>query len=173
MDGVEQSLLEIRQGRCLCTEDDLARLESGQVRSSDLADDVKRVNRDRAAHYEIQSVLLAERSDVADHLGDVRLVDCLSGPAHRTDEVDPTEHDPLDAALTRSDERKIGTRLLFGGNPLRQPAYIGVPHRVHGTLDNANLITEGTFWIGVWPGLTKPMLDYMVESIGDFLDTSH
>jgi CDP-6-deoxy-D-xylo-4-hexulose-3-dehydrase len=40
-------------------------------------------------------------------------------------------------------------------------------------LDNANLITEGTFWIGVWPGLTKPMLDYMVESIGDFLDTSH
>ena len=70
------------------------------------------------------------------------------------------------------DERKIGTRLLFGGNLLRQPAYIGVPHRVHGTLDNANLITEGTFWIGVWPGLSKPMLDYMVESIGEFTDSA-
>ena len=67
------------------------------------------------------------------------------------------------------DERKIGTRLLFGGNLLRQPAYLDVPHRVHGSLDNADQITEGTFWIGVWPGLTKPMLDYMVESITEFV----
>lgn len=67
------------------------------------------------------------------------------------------------------DDRKIGTRLLFGGNLLRQPAYLDVPHRVHGSLKNADRITEGTFWIGVWPGLTKPMLDYMVESIGEFV----
>ncbi len=69
------------------------------------------------------------------------------------------------------DERKIGTRLLFGGNLLRQPAYLGVPHRVHGSLTNADRITEGTFWIGVWPGLTSPMLDYMVESIGEFVSS--
>ena len=68
------------------------------------------------------------------------------------------------------DERKIGTRLLFGGNLLRQPAYLDVPHRVHGSLKNADRITEGTFWIGVWPGLTKQMLDYMVESIFEFTE---
>ena len=81
-------------------------------------------------------------------------------------EDSPVSRDKLVRFL---DERKIGTRLLFGGNLLRQPAYLDVPHRVHGTLDVANQITEGTFWIGVWPGLTKPMLDYMVESIGEFV----
>ncbi len=81
-------------------------------------------------------------------------------------EESPISRDKLVRFL---DERKIGTRLLFGGNLLRQPAYLSVPHRVHGTLDNANRITEGTFWIGVWPGLTEAMLDYMVESIGEFV----
>ena len=62
-------------------------------------------------------------------------------------------------------EAKIATRLLFGGNLLRQPAFIGTPRRVVGELINTDIVMTDTFWIGVWPGLTIPMLDYMIEQI--------
>jgi CDP-6-deoxy-D-xylo-4-hexulose-3-dehydrase len=60
--------------------------------------------------------------------------------------------------------RKIGTRLLFGGNLVRQPAYQGVSYRVVGSLKNADFVMNQVFWIGVYPGLTRPMLDYVIES---------
>lgn len=66
-------------------------------------------------------------------------------------------------------ERKIGTRLLFGGNLLRQPAFAGTPRRVYGELINTDTVMNDTFWIGVWPGLTLPMLDYMIESIHEII----
>jgi CDP-6-deoxy-D-xylo-4-hexulose-3-dehydrase len=61
--------------------------------------------------------------------------------------------------------KKIGTRLLFGGNLLRQPAFIGTPRRVIGNLVNTDQIMNDTFWIGVWPGITLEMMDFMIESI--------
>ena len=61
--------------------------------------------------------------------------------------------------------RQIGTRLLFGGNLLRQPAYRGIEKRVIGDLANSDFVTSQVFWIGVYPGLTTEMLDYVVESI--------
>ena len=67
--------------------------------------------------------------------------------------------------LKALDQRKIGTRLLFGGNLLRQPAYRDVPHRVVGSLERSDEVTERTFWLGVYPGLTEPMLDYVAESL--------
>jgi CDP-6-deoxy-D-xylo-4-hexulose-3-dehydrase len=66
-------------------------------------------------------------------------------------------------------ERKIATRLLFGGNLLRQPGFANTPRRVVGELTNTDVVMNSTFWIGVWPGLTVPMLDYMIESLHQIL----
>jgi len=66
-------------------------------------------------------------------------------------------------------EKKIGTRLLFGGNLLRQPAFIGTPRRVIGDLANTDRIMNDTFWIGVWPGLSIEMLDYIIYSIHEII----
>ena len=65
-------------------------------------------------------------------------------------------------------EKKIGTRLLFGGNLLKQPAFIGTPRRVIGDLQNSDIVMNDTFWIGVWPGLTEQMLEYVVSNLHSF-----
>jgi len=67
------------------------------------------------------------------------------------------------------ESRKIATRLLFGGNLVRQPAYRNVPHRVAGTLKNSDFVMNQVFWLGVYPGLTAAMLDYVIETLHDLL----
>ncbi|MEO3811072.1 lipopolysaccharide biosynthesis protein RfbH [Sphaerisporangium sp. B11E5] len=68
------------------------------------------------------------------------------------------------------ENRKIGTRRLFGGNLLRHPAYTDVPHRVVGDLTNTDIIMTQTFHVGVYPGLTDEMIDYVVSSIKEFVE---
>ena len=67
------------------------------------------------------------------------------------------------------DSRKIGTRLMFAGNILRQPAYRSIDFRVVGDLTNTDTIMRRSFWIGVFPGLTKEMLEYAANSIEEFV----
>ena len=64
---------------------------------------------------------------------------------------------------------KIGTRLLFAGNLLRQPAYQGCEYRVAGELRNTDFVMNNVFWVGVYPGLTPPMLDFVAKTIIEFV----
>jgi len=68
------------------------------------------------------------------------------------------------------ESHKIGTRLLFGGNLVRQPAYRNSSYRIASPLKNADFIMNNVFWIGVYPGLTQSMLDYICESIKEFCE---
>jgi CDP-6-deoxy-D-xylo-4-hexulose-3-dehydrase len=65
--------------------------------------------------------------------------------------------------------RGIGTRLLFGGNLLRQPAFIDTPRRLIGELTNTDTVMNDTFWIGVWPGLNEKMVEFMVDSLHEII----
>jgi CDP-6-deoxy-D-xylo-4-hexulose-3-dehydrase len=67
------------------------------------------------------------------------------------------------------DSRKIGTRLLFAGNITKQPGYQHVDFRIVGNLENTDIVMRRSFWVGVFPGLTKPMLDYVITSISDYM----
>ncbi len=73
--------------------------------------------------------------------------------------------------LTRElESKRIGTRLLFGGNLARQPAYEGREFRVVGELPNTNFVMNNVFWVGVYPGLTEPMLDFISDTMLQFID---
>jgi CDP-4-dehydro-6-deoxyglucose reductase, E1 len=83
--------------------------------------------------------------------------------------IRPTSGVNREALVEFLNEKKIGTRLLFGGNLLHQPYMKRYEVRVVGDLTNADLVTTNTFWLGVYPGLTEDHLTYMVETIKGFL----
>ena len=79
------------------------------------------------------------------------------------------------AQLTRHlDEKKIGSRRLFGGNLVRQPAFVQLRRdcpgafRTVGDLRGADRLMRSALFVGVYPGLTAPMIDYVVETVGEF-----
>ena len=77
--------------------------------------------------------------------------------------VKPRNEFTRNYVIEKLEQHKIGLRLLFGGNLVNQPAFIGTPMRIVGDLNNTNNIMNNTLWIGVWPGLSKQMLDYIIE----------
>jgi len=83
--------------------------------------------------------------------------------------LDPAHPVNREDLLRFLDSRKIGTRLLFAGNITKQPAYKDVEFRIVGDLTNTDIVMKRSFWVGVYPGLITPMLDYVIESISDFM----
>ncbi|MGA2228649.1 MAG: DegT/DnrJ/EryC1/StrS family aminotransferase, partial [Syntrophobacteraceae bacterium] len=67
------------------------------------------------------------------------------------------------AVVRYLEEHKIATRLLFGGNLIRQPAYHDKPYRVAGELKTSDTVMNQTFWIGIYPGISPPMMDYVLD----------
>src|SRR5579859_2890709 len=66
---------------------------------------------------------------------------------------------------------QIETRLVFGGNIVRQPGFLNIEKRIHGELRDSDIIMRDTFFIGVYPGLTPEMIDYMLEIVAEFFVT--
>ena len=123
--------------------------------------------------------IAARRSNYAylrerlDHLSDVfefaavheKAVPSWFGFPIRVRESAPFDRNTLVAFL---ESRRIATRLLFGGNLVRQPAYRGLEYRVVGELTNTDRIMHGTLWVGCYPGLTAEMLDWIVATLHAF-----
>jgi CDP-4-dehydro-6-deoxyglucose reductase, E1 len=65
----------------------------------------------------------------------------------------------------------IDTRPLFAGNITKQPYFANISYRVVGNLENTDLIMNNTFWIGVFPGLTQEMLQYIMKEFKNFINT--
>lgn len=74
-----------------------------------------------------------------------------------------------DDLVKHLNDMKIGTRLLFGGNITRQPYMKDRNYRVVGDLTNSDVVTERTFWVGVYPGLGESEIGYMVDTIAKFV----
>jgi len=91
---------------------------------------------------------------------------CWFGFAITVKDKAPFDRDELVAFLNK---KKIGTRNLFGGNLLRQPAYASLNARRIGLLENSDRVARDTFWIGVWPGIDQARMDYMLENLREFM----
>ncbi len=72
--------------------------------------------------------------------------------------------------VKRLEARRIGTRMLFGGNLIRQPAYAEAVYRVAGSLERSDAMMDRAFWVGVFPGLTPAMVDFVASEIRSGLD---
>jgi CDP-6-deoxy-D-xylo-4-hexulose-3-dehydrase len=83
--------------------------------------------------------------------------------------LDPDHPVNREELLRFLDSRKIGTRLMFAGNIIRQPAYSKTDFRIVGELTNSDIVMRRSFWLGVYPGLDKRMLEYVVESVCEFM----
>lgn len=73
-----------------------------------------------------------------------------------------------DQIVRHLNDKRIGTRLLFGGNLIRQPYMKGRNYRVVGSVANGDRIMHDTFWIGVYPGLDRDAIGYTLDTIRSF-----
>lgn len=70
--------------------------------------------------------------------------------------------------LSHLDQNKIGTRLIFAGNLVRQPYMMNQEYRISGDLTNTDIVMNDSFWVGVFPGLKKEHLDFIASKIEEF-----
>lgn len=78
-------------------------------------------------------------------------------------------HFSRDDIVQSLEQNRIATRMLFGGNLIKQPAYASIDYRQVGSLENTDLVMNNLFWVGVYPGLEKEMLEYIINSFETFI----
>jgi CDP-6-deoxy-D-xylo-4-hexulose-3-dehydrase len=78
-------------------------------------------------------------------------------------------HFSRDDIVQSLEQNRIATRMLFGGNLIKQPAYASIDYRQVGSLENTDLVMDNLFWVGVYPGLEKEMLEYIINSFETFI----
>lgn len=101
----------------------------------------------------------------------------LPAPAENSDpswfgfllSVEPESGIDRNAVIRYIEEHNVQTRLLFSGNLIKHPCFDQIrgtdAYRVVGELDQTEFIMNQTFWVGVYPGMTDEMIDYMAEVI--------
>jgi CDP-6-deoxy-D-xylo-4-hexulose-3-dehydrase len=72
--------------------------------------------------------------------------------------------------INHLEKNGIATRLVFSGNIIRHPGFQNIKHRVCGDLKNTDIVTENTFWIGVYPGLSQEMIEFILGEFDAFLE---
>ena len=77
---------------------------------------------------------------------------------------------PKNEIVSYLESKKIATRMLFAGNIIRQPAFHGQNHRIVSNLENTDVIMNNTFWIGVYPGIDSPRINYILEEFDSYLN---
>ncbi|MBU2562092.1 MAG: DegT/DnrJ/EryC1/StrS family aminotransferase, partial [Nanoarchaeota archaeon] len=68
------------------------------------------------------------------------------------------------------EEKNIETRMLFGGNILRQPGFEKIKKRIIGSLNNSDYVLNNVFFLGVYPGMTEEKMNYMIKCLTEFLN---
>jgi CDP-6-deoxy-D-xylo-4-hexulose-3-dehydrase len=66
------------------------------------------------------------------------------------------------------ERNKIGTRLLFSGNLVRQPYFSSVKYKISGSLENTDITMKQTFWVGIYPGLGNDQMNYIAEKVEEY-----
>ena len=89
---------------------------------------------------------------------------------NKTDVFAVSPEDTVYDALMLMADRNVGAVLVMEGS---EPAYRDIEHRVVGSLDNTDFVMNQVFWIGVYPGLTPAMLDYILETLQEFCRQPH
>lgn len=102
-------------------------------------------------------------------------------PVEATPETDPSwfgfpmyclENLNREKVVSNLEQRKIGTRLFFAGNLIKQPAYKNVNYRIHGELTQTDNVMNSLFWIGVHPALDSKRTNYMLEQLEQIIPIS-
>ena len=74
-----------------------------------------------------------------------------------------------DEIVNHLESSKVATRMLFGGNLIKQPAYENIKYRIVDNLENTDSVMNNLFWIGIYPGITSKKLAYIKSVFDDFM----
>lgn len=83
--------------------------------------------------------------------------------------VKDNTHLERDKLVEHLEKNKIATRMLFGGNLTKQPAYANMKYRLVGSLKNTDLVMNNLFWVGVYPGITEDKMNYIIKTFNNYL----